>query len=86
MSHDYINLKFSILQLAATHLEHHTDVEQLLKIAKQLEDHIFAGTDLSDKVDSEAAKRAAFLASLDTATHCGKGKEGCDGSEGTCTC
>lgn len=59
----------------------------VIAAARKIEEFIFSDFQLADKpaVVSEAAKRQAFLDSISSNT-CGRGIEGCDGSEGTCTC
>lgn len=82
-----VNLRLNLLNMAANHIDHANDVDRMLQIARKFEAYVFEPIDADGSIgDAEAARRKAFLDQLDKTTHCGAGKEGCDGSEGTCTC
>lgn len=57
----------------------------ILDTAKKLEAYVFSNFEVTAPTDKGAAERKAFLDSIESNT-CGRGREGCDGSEGTCTC
>lgn len=75
---------YSITLPAEGFTEKKDHIAGYISTAKKIEDFILAKDD-NVQVDPEAAKRQAFLDSLPQ-PGCGRGRDNCDGSEGTCTC
>lgn len=60
----------------------------IVATAKKIEAYVFSNFEIANVTsakDKAAEERKAFLDSIESNT-CGRGKEGCDGSEGSCTC
>ncbi len=91
MSHQ-IERRLAILHIAHEMLEQSNGIEnwaltdranKTVEVSKILENYLTGDIQVSE--DSGLAARKAFLDSIES-NICGRGKEGCDGSEGTCTC
>ncbi|MNK54319.1 hypothetical protein D3C87_733010 [compost metagenome] len=60
----------------------------VIETAKKIEAFVFSNFQKANETSAEdkaANERKAFLASIESNV-CGRGIEGCDGSEGSCTC
>lgn len=62
-------------------------VAGIISVAKQIEAYVYSDFKQETKPQllTEAQQRQAFLDSLPK-TSCGRGRDDCDGSEGTCSC